>query len=71
MRQHLEKLPVVVIKNGKIELIAERQAFLLYDRMVAYHIMNGITVPLDATDVYKRQIVPILVSNLLTLVPDL
>lgn len=53
VRQHLEKLPVVVIKNGKIELIAERQAFLLYDRMVAYHIMNGIAVPLDATDFYK------------------
>jgi DNA modification methylase len=53
VRHHLEKLPVVVIKNGKIELIAERQAFLLYDRMVAYHIMNGIAVPLDATDFYK------------------
>lgn len=53
VRQHLEKLPVVVVKNGKIELIAERQAFLLFDRMVAYHIMNGIAVPLDATDFYK------------------
>lgn len=52
-RQHLEKLPVVVVKNGKIELIVERQAFLLFDRMVAYHIMNGIAVPLDATDFYK------------------
>ncbi|MBX6361809.1 MAG: DNA methylase [Acidobacterium ailaaui] len=53
VRQHLENLPVVVVKNGKIELIAERQAYLLYDRMVAYHIMNGIAVPLDATDFYK------------------
>jgi len=53
VRQHLENLPVVVVKNGKIELIAERQAFLLYDRMVAYHIMKGIAVPLDATDFYK------------------
>ena len=53
VRQHLENLPIVVIKNEKIELIAERQAFLLFDRMVAYHIMNGITVPLDASDFYK------------------
>jgi hypothetical protein len=53
VRQHLEKLPVVVVKNGKIELIVERQAFLLYDRMVAYHVVNGIPVPLDATDFYK------------------
>jgi len=53
VRQHLEKLPVVVVKNGKIELIAERQAYLLFDRMVAYHIVNGITVPIDAADFYK------------------
>jgi DNA modification methylase/DNA-directed RNA polymerase subunit RPC12/RpoP len=53
VRQHLENLPVVVVKNDKIELIVERQAFLLFDRMVAYHIMNGIAVPLDATDFYK------------------
>jgi predicted RNA-binding Zn-ribbon protein involved in translation (DUF1610 family) len=53
VRQHLENIPVVVIKSGKIEIIAERQAYLLFDRMVAYHIMHGIPVPLDATDFYK------------------
>jgi DNA modification methylase len=53
VRQHLEKLPIVVVKNGKIELIEERKAYLLYDRMVAYHVMYGIPVPLDATDFYK------------------
>jgi DNA modification methylase/DNA-directed RNA polymerase subunit M/transcription elongation factor TFIIS len=53
VRQHLEKLPVVVIKNGKIELVEERKAYLLYDRMVAYHVINGIPVPLDATDFYR------------------
>lgn len=53
VRQHLSNIPVVVISNGKIELIAERQAYLLFDRMVAYHIMRGIPVPLDAADFYK------------------
>lgn len=53
VQQHLEKIPVVVITNDKIELIAERQAHLLFDRMVAYHIMQGIPVPLDATDFYR------------------
>jgi len=53
VRQHLENLPVAVVKNGKIELITERQAFLLFDRMVAYHIINGISVPLDASDFYR------------------
>ena len=39
--------------TGKSSSIAERQAFLLFDRMLAYHIMNGIAVPLDATDFYR------------------
>ena len=53
VRQHLEKLPVVVQKNNKIEVVVERQAFLLFDRMIAYHIVNGISVSLDAADFYK------------------
>lgn len=53
VRQYLDNLPIAVVKNGTIELIAERQAFLLFDRMVAYHIMNGISVPLDATAFYR------------------
>lgn len=51
--QHLKNIPVVVISNEKIEMVPKRQAFLLFDRMVAYHIMNGYPVPLDATDFYK------------------
>ena len=53
VRQHLENLPVVVANNGSIEVLSERQAFLLFDRMVAYHIMCGIAVPMDATDFYR------------------
>lgn len=53
VRQHLSNIPVVVVKGGKIEIIAERQDYLLFDRMVAYHIMNGMPIPLDATDFYK------------------
>lgn len=53
VRQHLEKIPVLVVTDGRIEIIAERQAYLLFDRMVAYHIMQGIPVPLDATDFYR------------------
>ena len=50
--QHLKRLPVCVIRNGQIEIVAERQAFLLFDRMVAFHIVNGLAVPLDASEYY-------------------
>lgn len=53
VRQHLSNLPVTVKKGGQLELLSERQAFLLWDRMVAYHIMNGIAVPMDAVDFYQ------------------
>lgn len=53
VRQHLANIPIVVVKNERIEVVAERQAYLLFDRMVAYHIMQGIPVPLDATDFYR------------------
>lgn len=50
--QHLEYLPVAVVKNSSIEIVTERQSFMLFDRMVAYHIINGIPVPIDAADFY-------------------
>ena len=53
VRQHLQNIPTVVINNGKIEIVTERQAYLLFDRMVAYHIMQGIPIPVDATEFYK------------------
>lgn len=53
VRQHLSNIPVVVVKDNKIELIAERQAYLLFDRMVAYHIMQGIPVPIDSAGFYR------------------
>ena len=52
VQQHLENIPVVVVKGNQIEVIAERQSFLLFDRMVAYHIVHGIPVPIDAADFY-------------------
>lgn len=53
VRNHLSNLPVVVTVANKIEVIVEREAYLLYDRMVAYHIVQGLPVPIDATDFYK------------------
>lgn len=55
VRQHLEKLPIAPDSdhNGKIDIVAERQNYLLYDRMVAWHIMHGVAIPMDASDFYK------------------
>ena len=54
VRQHLRNVPVTADGNrdGKLDIIAERQDYLLFDRMVAWHIMNGIPVPMDAHTFY-------------------
>ncbi|HEC35101.1 MAG TPA: DNA methylase [Anaerolineae bacterium] len=52
VRQHLEQLPIVVEQDGALEVVAERQAYLLYDRMVAFHIQRGFSVPLGAAEFY-------------------
>lgn len=52
VRTHLKQLPVFVSKNGQAEVIAERQNYLLFDRMVAFHVQRGVTVPLSAAEFY-------------------
>ena len=52
IRQYLEQVLVVVEQDGSLEVVAERQAYLLFDRMVAFHIQRGATVPLSAAEFY-------------------
>ena len=52
VRTHLKQLPIFVSKDGQAEVIAERQDFLLFDRMVAFHVQRGITVPISAAEFY-------------------
>ena len=52
VRTHLGQLPVFVSKDGRAEPVAERQAYLLFDRMVAFHVLRGVTVPLSAAEFY-------------------
>ena len=55
VRNHLRQLPVfVTAPDGSAEVIAERQAYLLYDRMVAYHVQRGATVPYSAAEFYAE-----------------
>jgi predicted RNA-binding Zn-ribbon protein involved in translation (DUF1610 family) len=52
VRQHLAQLPVFVRKDNRLEVVAERQNYLLFDRMVAYHIQRGVAVPMGAAHFY-------------------
>ena len=43
--------PVVALDGeGRLEAVRERMADLLYDRMVAYHVLRGVAVPLAAAE---------------------
>ena len=54
VRQHLSMLPVAPItKSGKLEPTAERTRFLLFDRMIAYHLQRGAPIPMDSAAFYK------------------
>lgn len=46
--EHLKYLPVFVGAN----VIVERQSFLLFDRMVAFHIRHGFALPVGAAEFY-------------------
>ena len=52
VRQHLGQLPVAVETEAGLDPVAERQDYLLFDRMVAFHIQRGAAVPLSAAEFY-------------------
>jgi hypothetical protein len=53
VRTHLRQLPVFVSAQiGQGEVVAERLDYLLFDRMVAFHVQRGVSVPLSAPEFY-------------------
>lgn len=52
VRMHLRQLPVFISNYGQVEVITERQSYLLFDRMVAFHVQRGVIVPLSASEFY-------------------
>ncbi|WP_270584434.1 DNA methyltransferase [Bacillus smithii] len=50
VRQHLEQLPVFIGHKGEAQIIAERTPRILFDRMVAYHVQNGLPVPISSAE---------------------
>ncbi|WP_320061349.1 DNA methyltransferase [Caldibacillus thermoamylovorans] len=48
--QHLEQLPRFIGNKGEAEVIPERTPRILFDRMVAYHVQNGLPVPISSAE---------------------
>ncbi len=52
VRTHLKQLAGVSSKEGVLEAQQERMDYMLYDRMVAFHVQRGIMVPMSAAEFY-------------------
>jgi DNA modification methylase/rubredoxin len=50
IRTHLRNLPVVKAKGGQLEVIAERDPRILYDRMVAFYVGHSMPVLLSSAE---------------------
>jgi hypothetical protein len=50
---HLRQLPVFVAKEGKAEPVTERQTYLLFDRMVAFHVQRGFPIPISSPEFHS------------------
>lgn len=51
--EHLAQLPVgVSASDGAIDVLAERQDYMLFDRMVAFHLQRNVSVPMSASEFY-------------------
>lgn len=50
VRMHLAQLPIFSERLGEPEIVSERQDTMLFDRMVAFHVQRGISVPLSAAE---------------------
>lgn len=53
IRQHLEQLPMPDAYGGSIQIQSERTPYLLYDRMLAFHLVRGLTIPLTSSEFYQ------------------
>jgi hypothetical protein len=47
--EHLKNVPVFVPTEGMGEVVAERTAQMLHDRMIAFHVQRGLAVPISGS----------------------
>ncbi|MDQ4026839.1 MAG: DNA methylase, partial [Actinomycetota bacterium] len=49
---HLDQLAPPIVVGGEMEINQERMKHLLFDRMVAFHVQRGVSVPLSSAEFY-------------------
>src|SRR5699024_4779481 len=58
VEQHLAQLPIFDGEKGNAQIIPERIPRVLFDRMIAFHVQNGLPVPISSAEfqegVYQR-----------------
>ena len=52
VREHLTQVAMPVVHGNAMEVVAERQPHLLFDRMLAFCVMRRVPVPVSAADFY-------------------
>jgi DNA methylase len=50
VRTHLKRLPVVKVKHGTLEFVAERDPRIIFDRLVAWFVRHNVTIPMSAKE---------------------
>lgn len=60
IEQHLRHLPLFSQSQDGNDLVPERTPRILFDRMVAYHVQNGLSVPVSSAD-FQQEIAKVFV----------
>lgn len=50
VRTHLKCLPILKVRNGTLEFVAERDPRIIFDRMVAWFIRHNVPVPMSTQE---------------------
>jgi len=53
VREHLKRVPVFADKDGDLEVVLERTAQTLHDRMIAFFVQRGVSVPFSGPEFFE------------------
>ncbi|WP_313532784.1 DNA methyltransferase [Exiguobacterium profundum] len=54
VEQHLSNLNVFSVEKESTSIIVERTPRILFDRMIAYHVQNGLSIPISSPEFQKE-----------------